>query len=244
MPLPCRVRPMKTTGPVTLSGSVSPGFCTSTRKTPSEPWRQARSDIEAGQGPRRALEYGRAGARFCLEYPDCHPMMHRDPRVYRPVLSFKPFDPPASIVLPLAPGTRPPGCIRVHLRLPRLQANYILSLLNVHVSGPNAISRSPRVPVICPVPRSLSDLGLIYCAGGTAVHFPDPFRQIATAILLKRSKNGLALPLGSLRSPKSDRLLGKICIGHAILGRRDSRTRRFRYRRPRRSVSNLSGTCT
>jgi hypothetical protein len=38
-------------------------------------------------------------------------------------------------------------------------------------------------------PRSLSDLGLIYCAGGRAVHFSDPFRQIATAILLKRSKN-------------------------------------------------------
>ena len=34
----------------------------------------------------------------------------------------------------------------------------------------------------------LSDLGLIYCAGGRAPHFPDPFRQIATAILLKRSK--------------------------------------------------------
>ena len=31
-------------------------------------------------------------------------------------------------------------------------------------------------------------MGLIYCAGGRAPHFPDPFRQIATAILLKRSK--------------------------------------------------------
>lgn len=31
---------------------------------------------------------------------------------------------------------------------------------------------------------------------------------MATAILLERSKNGLALPLGSLRAPKSDRLLG------------------------------------
>ncbi len=29
---------------------------------------------------------------------------------------------------------------------------------------------------------------LIYCAGGRAAHFCDPFRQIATAILLKRSK--------------------------------------------------------
>jgi hypothetical protein len=36
---------------------------------------------------------------------------------------------------------------------------------------------------------SLSDLGLIYCGGGKLVHFSDPFRQIATAILLKRSKN-------------------------------------------------------
>ncbi len=30
-------------------------------------------------------------------------------------------------------------------------------------------------------------MGLMYCAGGRAPHFPDPFRQTATAILLKRS---------------------------------------------------------
>jgi len=37
------------------------------------------------------------------------------------------------------------------------------------------------------VPTRLSDLGLIYCAGERAPHFPDPFRHIATTILLKRS---------------------------------------------------------
>ena len=36
--------------------------------------------------------------------------------------------------------------------------------------------------------RSLSGLGLIYCAGGTTAHFSDPPRQIATAILLERSE--------------------------------------------------------
>ena len=36
--------------------------------------------------------------------------------------------------------------------------------------------------------RSLSGLRLIYCAGGRLAHFSDPFRRIATAILLKRSK--------------------------------------------------------
>jgi hypothetical protein len=41
----------------------------------------------------------------------------------------------------------------------------------------------------CGMASSLSDLGMIYCGGGKMVHFFDPFRQIATAILLKRSKN-------------------------------------------------------
>jgi len=37
--------------------------------------------------------------------------------------------------------------------------------------------------------------------------FPDPFRQIATAILLNRSKNPTRSRFPSLRTPKSDRLL-------------------------------------
>ena len=36
--------------------------------------------------------------------------------------------------------------------------------------------------------RSLSDLGLIYCAGRITAHFSDLFRQLATAIVLKRSQ--------------------------------------------------------
>lgn len=48
---------------------------------------------------------------------------------------------------------------------------------------------------------------MIYCGGVKLVHFSDPFRQIATAILLKRSKTVLNFPLASLRSLKSDRLL-------------------------------------
>ncbi|MEN8176250.1 MAG: hypothetical protein ABFS23_10835, partial [Pseudomonadota bacterium] len=56
-------------------------------------------------------------------------------------------------------------------------------------------------------PRSLSGLGLIYCGKALLARFPDPFRQIATAILLKRSKNLSQNGFPSLRSPKSDRLL-------------------------------------
>ena len=44
-------------------------------------------------------------------------------------------------------------------------------------------------PVAMNGPRSLSNLGLIDCAGGRAAHFPDPSRQIVMTILLKRSKN-------------------------------------------------------
>jgi len=47
---------------------------------------------------------------------------------------------------------------------------------------------------IAPVIRRLPDLGLIYCPGGRAARFSDPFRQIATAILLKRSKKCLHPP--------------------------------------------------
>ena len=61
--------------------------------------------------------------------------------------------------------------------------------------------------------RRLSDLGLIYCAGGRAPHFPDPFRQIATAILLKRSKKWprpptLLATIAQVRQPPRVRLTG------------------------------------
>jgi hypothetical protein len=50
-------------------------------------------------------------------------------------------------------------------------------------------------PVAVPDPSSLSGSGLIYCDNGKSVHFYDPFRQIATAILLKRSKNWPRFPM-------------------------------------------------
>jgi hypothetical protein len=55
--------------------------------------------------------------------------------------------------------------------------------------------------------RSLSDLRLIYCAGGTAVHMRPIFRDIDPLCTSKSAPSVLALPLGSLRSLKSDRLL-------------------------------------
>jgi hypothetical protein len=57
-------------------------------------------------------------------------------------------------------------------------------------------------------PRSLSDLGLIYCAGGRAAHSSPIFRSIAPLCASKSGNSVLALPPCSLRSPKSDRLLG------------------------------------
>jgi hypothetical protein len=56
-------------------------------------------------------------------------------------------------------------------------------------------------------PRSLSDLGLIYCAGGRAAHSSPISRYIAPQIASKTENSVLALPPCSLRSPKSDRLL-------------------------------------
>jgi hypothetical protein len=56
-------------------------------------------------------------------------------------------------------------------------------------------------------PRSLSDLGLIYCAGGRAAHNSPIFRSIAPPCASKSENSVLALPPCSLRSPKSDRLI-------------------------------------
>jgi hypothetical protein len=50
-------------------------------------------------------------------------------------------------------------------------------------------------------------LRLIYCAGGTAVHMRPIFRYIDPLCVSKSASSILALPLGSLRSLKSDRLL-------------------------------------
>lgn len=57
--------------------------------------------------------------------------------------------------------------------------------------------------------RSLSDLGLIDCAGGKAVHFPSIFRCVGLLCASKSRKTGLAFPPCSRRSPKPDRLLGR-----------------------------------
>jgi hypothetical protein len=56
--------------------------------------------------------------------------------------------------------------------------------------------------------RSLSDLGLIYCAGGRAAHSSPIFRYIAPLCASKSANSVLAPPPCSLQSPKSDRLLG------------------------------------
>ncbi len=64
-------------------------------------------------------------------------------------------------------------------------------------------------------------MGLIYCAGGRASHFPDPFRQIATAILLKRSKKWPRYPtllatIAQVRQPPSAVLgLMATAVAHA-----------------------------
>jgi hypothetical protein len=55
--------------------------------------------------------------------------------------------------------------------------------------------------------RSLSDLGLIYRAGGRAAHSSPISRSIAPLCASKSANSVLALPPCSLRSPKSDRLL-------------------------------------
>jgi hypothetical protein len=55
-------------------------------------------------------------------------------------------------------------------------------------------------------PSSLSDLGLIYCAGGRAAHSFPISRSIARLCASKSANSVLALPPCSLRSPKSDRL--------------------------------------
>jgi len=54
-------------------------------------------------------------------------------------------------------------------------------------------------------------LGLIYGAGGRALHFPDPFRQIATAILLKRSNKwphppAMLATIAQVRQPPRERV--------------------------------------
>ena len=56
-------------------------------------------------------------------------------------------------------------------------------------------------------PRSLSDLGRFYCADGIAVQISAIFRCIAPLCASISQKFDLTLPLGSLRTPKSDRLL-------------------------------------
>jgi hypothetical protein len=59
--------------------------------------------------------------------------------------------------------------------------------------------------------RSLSDLGLIYRAGGRAAHSSPISRSIAPLCASKSANSVLALPPCSLRSPKSDRLLAPAC---------------------------------
>jgi hypothetical protein len=61
--------------------------------------------------------------------------------------------------------------------------------------------------------RSLSDSGLIYCAGGRAAHSSPIFRYIAPLCASKSANSVLALPPCSLRSPQSDRLLGNCELG-------------------------------
>jgi len=51
-------------------------------------------------------------------------------------------------------------------------------------------------------------LRLIYCAGGTAVHIRPISRYLDPRCASKLVESVLALPLGSRRSLKSDRLLG------------------------------------
>ena len=55
--------------------------------------------------------------------------------------------------------------------------------------------------------RSLSDSGLIYCAGGRAAHSFPIFRCIEPLCASISSTSVLALPPCSLRSPESDRRL-------------------------------------
>jgi hypothetical protein len=82
------------------------------------------------------------------------------------------------------------------------------SLANVRPpdKGRYLISASPPAESDCKA-RSLSDLGLIYCARGRAAHSSPIFRYIAPLCASKSENSALALPPCSLRSPKSDRLL-------------------------------------
>ena len=56
--------------------------------------------------------------------------------------------------------------------------------------------------------RSLSDLGRFYCGGGRTAQMSPIFRCVGPLCASKSRPFVLALPLASLRTPKSDRLLG------------------------------------
>ena len=55
--------------------------------------------------------------------------------------------------------------------------------------------------------RSLSDLGRFYCGGGRTAQMSPISRYVGTLCASKSWPFVLALPLASLRTPKSDRLL-------------------------------------
>ena len=86
-------------------------------------------------------------------------------------------------------------------------------------TSPTEMMRQPLRKASAPRPcaRSLSDLSLIYCAGGMTAQIRPPFRHVEPLCSSKSTKSGLALTLGSLRSIKSDKLLGAGRVGAGVL---------------------------
>ncbi len=66
-------------------------------------------------------------------------------------------------------------------------------------------------------PSSLSDLGCSDCAGGIAVYFSDPSRQMATAILLERSKSRPRSPTRLATDPKVRQAAGRLALTALLL---------------------------
>jgi hypothetical protein len=122
------------------------------------------------------------------------------------------------VVAPRAPTGAAPG-----KRLTRAPAwgttNTRRARATTSTDGAYCVTRTPYAGIIQSGPpfmargwqsspaRSVSDLGLIYCAGGRAAHNSPIFRSIAPLCASKSANSVLALPPCSLRSPKSDRLL-------------------------------------